>query len=149
MPLKLFPSGSASLRRPRIIGIAADHRLKNVWGDFSDSATCRPQFPSASDSTIGERADLQRKEYYNQGLYLRSCSHPELEEDVEDEQDTESWGRQPGHGRTEQTGTGRSSPHLTSCFFRSDLGYLRIPNTLQVLLEAPLGMMKPFRALWT
>ncbi|XP_028635937.1 uncharacterized protein LOC114631725 isoform X5 [Grammomys surdaster] len=52
----------------------------------NDSATCRNQFPSASDCTVGELANLQRKEYYSKGRYLRSCSHPELGEDIEDEE---------------------------------------------------------------
>lgn len=85
------------------------HRAQQVatdsdcLGDFSDSATYRNQFPSASDSTMGEQTNLQRKEYYSKGRYLRSCSHPELGEDIEDEeQDSESWGGQPGGGRAEQ-----------------------------------------------
>ncbi|XP_012982215.2 LOW QUALITY PROTEIN: uncharacterized protein LOC101825815 [Mesocricetus auratus] len=53
--------------------------------DANDSATYRNQFPSASDSTMREQTDLQRKEYYSKGRYLRSCSHPEIGEDIEDE----------------------------------------------------------------
>ncbi|XP_050018524.1 uncharacterized protein [Alexandromys fortis] len=57
-----------------------------------DSATYRNQFPSASDSTVGEQTNLQRKEYYSKGRYLRSCSHPELAEDIEDEEQDSSSG---------------------------------------------------------
>ncbi|XP_034362952.1 uncharacterized protein LOC117711426 isoform X7 [Arvicanthis niloticus] len=52
----------------------------------NDSATCRNQCPSASDCTMGELANLQRKEYYSKGRYLRSCSHPELGEDINNEE---------------------------------------------------------------
>ncbi|XP_036012873.1 protein phosphatase inhibitor 2-like isoform X2 [Mus musculus] len=50
------------------------------------SATYRNQFPSASDSSMGQLANLQRKEYYSKGRYLRSGSRPELGEDIEDEE---------------------------------------------------------------
>lgn len=97
-----------------------DSRL--VWGAFSDSATYKNQFPSASDSTVGELATLQRKEYYSKGRYLRSCSHPELGEDIEDEeQDSErlgriAWGGQSGGGETEKTAyrVPQPSSHVTS-----------------------------------
>ncbi|XP_036053702.1 uncharacterized protein LOC118590024 isoform X1 [Onychomys torridus] len=52
----------------------------------NDSAAFRNQFPSASDSTIRDQTALQRKEYYSKGRYLRSCSHPEIGEDTEDEE---------------------------------------------------------------
>uniref|UniRef100_A0A8D2HM93 Protein phosphatase inhibitor 2-like n=1 Tax=Urocitellus parryii TaxID=9999 RepID=A0A8D2HM93_UROPR len=55
-------------------------------GDSSDSSSCRNQFPSASTPIPLEQIDLQRREYYSQGRYLRSDSHPEPEEDIEDEQ---------------------------------------------------------------
>uniref|UniRef100_I3N224 Uncharacterized LOC101956874 n=1 Tax=Ictidomys tridecemlineatus TaxID=43179 RepID=I3N224_ICTTR len=61
-------------------------------GDSSDSSSCRNQFPSASTPIPLEQIDLQRREYYSQGRYLRSDSHPEPEEDIEDEQQhSESW----------------------------------------------------------
>uniref|UniRef100_A0A8C2LJ60 RIKEN cDNA 2810408A11 gene n=1 Tax=Cricetulus griseus TaxID=10029 RepID=A0A8C2LJ60_CRIGR len=81
--------------------------------DTNDSATYRNQFPSASDSTTREHLNLHRKEYYSKGRYLRSCSHTEIGEDIEDEeQDSESWERQPGGGRTDRTssfGLGRKN----------------------------------------
>lgn len=54
--------------------------------DANDSAAFRNQFPSASDSAIREQTALQRKEYYSKGRYLRSCSHPEIGEAMEDEE---------------------------------------------------------------
>ncbi|XP_052051141.1 uncharacterized protein LOC127693909 [Apodemus sylvaticus] len=78
----------------------------------NDSATYRNQFPSASDSTMGQLANLQRKEYYSKGRYLRSCSRPELGEDIEDEeQDSPSsltWGTEHAKG-TPVTGTQAAS----------------------------------------
>ncbi|XP_032136403.1 uncharacterized protein LOC116553230 isoform X3 [Sapajus apella] len=51
-----------------------------------DSSTYRSQSPPALATIIlGQEIALHRKEYYGKGLYLRSCSHPELMEDVEDE----------------------------------------------------------------
>ncbi|XP_021032752.1 uncharacterized protein LOC110305236 isoform X6 [Mus caroli] len=58
----------------------------------NDSATYRNQFPSASDSSMGQLANLQRKEYYSKGRYLRSGSRPELGEDIEDEEQDSSSG---------------------------------------------------------
>ncbi|XP_021068833.1 uncharacterized protein LOC110332130 isoform X5 [Mus pahari] len=52
----------------------------------NDSAIYRNQFPSASDSSMGQLAHLQRREYYSKGRYLRSGSRPELGEDIEDEE---------------------------------------------------------------
>ncbi|KAL1780324.1 phosphatase inhibitor 2-like isoform 2 [Sigmodon hispidus] len=60
--------------------------------DSNDSSIYRSQFPSASASTMEEQSDLQRKEYYSQGRYLRSCSHPEIGEDIEDEEMDSSLG---------------------------------------------------------
>lgn len=109
-----------------LAGRAGGHRLKTDWGAFSDSATYRNhQFPSASASTMGQLANLQRKEYYSKGRYLRSSSRPELGEDIEDdEQDCErlGWtarGGQPGQGgREDGTNSLLGAPALISCYFQ-------------------------------
>ncbi|OBS70358.1 hypothetical protein A6R68_01082 [Neotoma lepida] len=54
--------------------------------DTNDSTTFRSQFPSASDTTRREQSDLQRKEYHSKGRYLRSCSHPEIGQNIEDDE---------------------------------------------------------------
>ncbi|KAM5150310.1 uncharacterized protein ACOB7L_024624 [Callospermophilus lateralis] len=58
----------------------------SISSGVRDSSSCRNQFPSASTPIPLEQIDLQRREYYSQGRYLRSDSHPEPEEDIEDEQ---------------------------------------------------------------
>nr|XP_034362954.1 protein phosphatase inhibitor 2-like isoform X5 [Arvicanthis niloticus] len=65
-----------------------DNKSSKTTDSFAKtySATCRNQCPSASDCTMGELANLQRKEYYSKGRYLRSCSHPELGEDINNEE---------------------------------------------------------------
>ncbi|XP_047402551.1 uncharacterized protein LOC124980722 [Sciurus carolinensis] len=72
--------------------------------DVKDSPGCRNQFPSASTPFPLEKIDLQRKEYYTQGRYLRSDSHPEPEEDIEDEQ----------QDRTTMSSKDRKSPVASS-----------------------------------
>ncbi|XP_029413374.1 uncharacterized protein LOC103752238 isoform X2 [Nannospalax galili] len=53
--------------------------------DTNDSSSSRNQFPSTSNPILLEKMDSQRREYFSKGIYLRSCSHPELQEDIDEQ----------------------------------------------------------------
>uniref|UniRef100_A0A8C2VS75 Uncharacterized LOC102020787 n=1 Tax=Chinchilla lanigera TaxID=34839 RepID=A0A8C2VS75_CHILA len=74
---------------PEALGTPGSHRWIAL-DDSSDCTTCKNQFcPGKNPILLETELDEQRKEYYNKGVYLRSCSHPELE-DSEDEQQNRS-----------------------------------------------------------
>ncbi|XP_076792601.1 uncharacterized protein LOC117711426 isoform X4 [Arvicanthis niloticus] len=87
---KIHYSEGKFLKNPKNLPLTTEEDSPGASASISssnqDSATCRNQCPSASDCTMGELANLQRKEYYSKGRYLRSCSHPELGEDINNEE---------------------------------------------------------------
>lgn len=77
-----------------ILEAPGGRKTQSDWGDPSDSPTFRNQSPPSAIVVSDQEVDVQRKEYYSKGRYLRCSPHPELEEDPEDEpqqQASESW----------------------------------------------------------
>nr|XP_036307664.1 uncharacterized protein LOC118726708 isoform X1 [Pipistrellus kuhlii] len=67
---------------PNEIGLVTRNHIRET----EDSLTFRNQSPASAKIMPDKEADVQRKEYYSKGRYLRCWPHPELKEDSEDEQ---------------------------------------------------------------
>lgn len=69
------------------LGTLSGHKTQINLGDSSDPSTSKNQSPASAIIMLDKEVELQRNEYYSKGRYLRCSPHPELEEDVEDEQE--------------------------------------------------------------
>lgn len=83
---------------PRSLDTLDGHKTQMNLGDSSDSSTFRNQSAISAIMISDKEADLQRKEYYSKGRYLRCCPHPELEEELEEDTEDEQQDNDSGSG---------------------------------------------------